>query len=97
MNACEARKLVSVCWPCISVEIRVDDFRIREKVFTNIQAWVDTVVLTPVSCPEGVCSAREIDFWCRRELAINSLQITYKSDVWDHATRVLTVVEVKLR
>ena len=81
VNACEARKLVSVCLPCISVEIRVDDFRIREKVFTNIQAWVNTVVLTPVSCSEGVCSAREIDFWCERELAINSLQITYKSDV----------------
>ena len=52
VNACKARKLVSVCLPCISVEIRVDDFRIREKVFANI-AWVNTVVLTPVSCPEG--------------------------------------------
>ena len=97
MNACEARKLVSVCWPCISVEIRVDDFRIREKVFTNIQAWVDTVVLTPASCSEGVCRHGKSIFGARRELAINSLQITYKSDVWDHATRVVTVVEVKLR
>ena len=44
VNACKARKLVSVCLPCISVEIRVDDFRIREKVFANIQAWVNTVV-----------------------------------------------------
>ena len=96
MNACEARKLVSVCWPCISVEIRVDDFRIREKVFTNIQAWVDTVVLTPASCSEGVWGTGN-RFLVRRELAINSLQITYKSDVWDHATRVVTVVEVKLR
>ena len=97
MNACEARKLVSVCLPCISVEIRVDDFRIREKVFTNIQAWVNTVVLTPVSCPEGVWAHGKSIFGARRELAINSSQITYKSDVWDHATRVVTVVEVKLR
>ena len=31
VNACKARKLVSVCLPCISVEIRVDDFRIPGK------------------------------------------------------------------
>ena len=54
VNAYKARKLVSVCLPCISVKIRVDDFRIREKMFRNIQAWVNTVVLTPVSCPTGV-------------------------------------------
>ena len=81
VNACKSRKLVSVCLPCISVEIRVDDFRIREKVFANIQAWVNTVVLTPVSCPEGVWAPGEIDLWFERELAINSSQITHKSDV----------------
>ena len=31
VNACKARKQVSVCLPCISVEIRVHDFRIRDK------------------------------------------------------------------
>ena len=74
MNACEARKLVSVCLPCISVEIRVDDFRIREKVFTNIQAWVDTAVLTPASCSEGVCRHGKSIFGA----GVNWLLIVYK-------------------
>ena len=41
VNACEARKLVDVCLPCISVEMRVDDFRIRENMFTNIHETCD--------------------------------------------------------
>ena len=73
-NACEARKQVSVCLPCISVEIRVDDFRIREKMFANIQAWVNTVVLTPVSCPEGVWAPGKSIF----AASVNWLLIVHK-------------------
>ena len=40
----------------------------------NIQALVNTVVLTPASCPKGVLWARENDIWCGREFAINSSQ-----------------------
>ena len=74
VNACKARKLVSVCLPCISVEIRVDDFRIREKAFANIQAWVNTVVLTPVSCPEGVWAPGKSTFGS----SVNWLLIVHK-------------------
>ena len=74
VNACKARKQVSVCLPCISVEIRVHDFRIREKMFANIQAWVYTVVLTPVSCSEGVCRHGKSIFGA----GVNWLLIVYK-------------------
>ena len=77
VNACEARKQVSVCLPCISVEMRVDDFRIREKMFTNIQAWVNTVVLTPVSCPTGVWPHGKSIFGA----GVNSLLIVHKERV----------------
>ena len=74
VNACKARKQVSVCLPCISVEIRVHDFRIRETIFANIQAWVNTVVLTPVSCSEGVCRHGKSIFGA----GVNWLLIVYK-------------------
>ena len=34
----------------------VESCRIMGKVCRNIQAWVNTVVLTPASCPTGVCA-----------------------------------------
>ena len=86
VNACKARKQVSVCLPCISVEIRVDDFRIREKMFTNIQAWVNTVVLTPVSCPTGVWPHGQSIF----AAGVNSLLIVHK-------VRVCRMFEITLR
>ena len=36
--------------------MRVESCRIMGKVCRNIQAWVNAVVLTPVSCPTGVCA-----------------------------------------
>ena len=86
VNACEARKLVDVCLPCISVEMRVDDFRIRENMFTNIQAWVNTVVLTPVSCPTGVWALGKSIFGA----GVNSLLIVHK-------LRVCRMFDITLR
>ena len=59
----------------------VESCRIMGKVCRNIQAWVNTVVLTPASCPTGVCAHGKYDFWPGRVFAVDSLLCVYGLDV----------------
>ena len=67
------------------------------KMCRNIQALVNTVVLTPASCPKGVCGHGKTIFGA----GVNSLLIVHKgtclSNVRGLAARLLTVGSVKLR
>ena len=47
----------------------------------NIQALVNAVVLTPASCPTGVCAHGKSISRPEREIAINSLLCVYGSNV----------------
>ena len=57
----------------------VESCRIMGKVCRNIQAWVNTVDLTPASCPTGVCAhGKSIS---GPGVAVNSLLCVYGSNV----------------
>ena len=63
----------------------------------NIQAWVNAFVLTPASCPTGVCAHGKSRSGPGVKSRMNSLLCVYGSNVWTLATRLVTVVEVNLR
>ena len=65
---------------CMSVDTlffskdRVESCRIMVYICRNIQALVNTVVLTPASCPKGVCGHGKTIFGA----GVNSLLIVHK-------------------
>ena len=59
----------------------VESCRIMGKVCRNIQAWVNTVVLTPASCPTGVCAHGKSISGPGVKNGVNSLLCVYVSNV----------------
>ena len=59
---------------CVLLERCVQSCRIMGKMCRNIQALVNTVVLTPASCPTGLCGHGK----SMARAGVNSLLIVHK-------------------
>ena len=97
VNACQVRKQVTVCWHLVFTRNGCRKLSNYRKMCMNIQAWVNAFVLTPASCPTGVCAHGKSRSGPGVKSRMNSLLCVYGSNVWTLATRLVTVVEVNLR